>query len=504
MKKITLTGALAALMASAMLLAGCGNSSKANKMEPAEYYSYIENKAVDEGLKSSKSFSFEEGFSADFGLKFALLKEGKALAKTYMGAMGGADGVSDLDWLNNIDLTGNLSVNKGALAANMTGSVNSAKINLDAVMDENSACLRVPELNKDYVSLPAAFLGANSGLNVGEIIKAYTEYITSIPNYEEIVSEVNKYKDTYLKYATDVTKSTSNLTRGGKSQELTVLTVNFEGENAENLVKDILTLAKSDECFKRVISAFENYQKALAPYSDAFTYSKFEEAIDDLLDDMDEFGLGEFSNIKMDVFVDSKDEICGRTFKLSDNEMASYAVTKDGKDFGFELSAGPDGSIASIKGNGKCKGDVYTGDYTLSMQGKDVQKFTIENFDAKALKKGLVKATVKFTPESAAMSAYQFAVDFNGDSTSQKYGVTVAQDSKKLATLEYSTKIAKNSKVKMPSDAVSIEDGEAFQKYTKSLKFDNLNSIIKKIGMPKELEGQLTGAVDGLAKSFAE
>ncbi|MBQ1592147.1 MAG: hypothetical protein II077_08935 [Treponema sp.] len=92
MKKITLTGALAALMASAMLLAGCGNSSKANKMEPAEYYSYIENKAVDEGLKSSKSFSFEEGFSADFGLKFALLKEGKALAKTYMGAMGGADG----------------------------------------------------------------------------------------------------------------------------------------------------------------------------------------------------------------------------------------------------------------------------------------------------------------------------------------------------------------------------------------------------------------------------
>ncbi len=504
MKKMTLTGAVVALLASVVLLASCGKSSKANKMAPAEYYSYIENKAVADGLKASKPYSFDEGISADFGLKLSLLKEGKALAKTYMGAMGGSAGVSDLDWLDSIDFSGNFSVNKGSLAANVTGSVNSAKINLDAVMDENSACLRVPELNKDYLSVPAAFLGQGSGLNIGEIVKAYTEYLTSMPNYDEIVSEINKYKDTYLKYATDVSKTNSTLTRGGKSQELTVLTVNFEGKNAENLVKDILTLAKNDECIKRVVSSFENYQKALAPAGDAFTYGKFQEKINDFLEDLDEYGLGEFSNIKMDVFVDSKDEICGRAFKLGDEEMASYALTKDGKDFGFELSAGPDGSFASIKGNGKCKGDLYTGDYTLSLEGKELQKFTLENFDAKALKKGSIKGTIKFNPENAMMSAYQVGLDMDLNDKAQKYGLSLSQDSKKLATLDYTTKIAKVSKIKMPSNSVSVDNGEEFQKYTKALKFDNLNSIIKKIGMPKELEGQLTGAVDGLSKQFAE
>ena len=359
-------------------------------------------------------------------------------------------------------------------------------------------------MNKDYLSVPAAFLGQGSGLNIGEIVKAYTEYITSMPNYDEIVSEINKYKDTYLKYATDVSKTNSTLTRGGKSQELTVLTVNFEGKNAENLVKDILTLAKNDECIKRVVSSFENYQKALAPAGDAFTYGKFQEKINDFLEDLDEYGLGEFSNIKMDVFVDSKDEICGRAFKLGDEEMASYALTKDGKDFGFELSAGPDGSFASIKGNGKCKGDLYTGDYTLSLEGKELQKFTLENFDAKALKKGSIKGTIKFNPENAMMSAYQVGLDMDLNDKAQKYGLSLSQDSKKLATLDYTTKIAKVSKIKMPSNSVSVDNGEEFQKYTKALKFDNLNSIIKKIGMPKELEGQLTGAVDGLSKQFAE
>ena len=40
--------------------------------------------------------------------------------------------------------------------------------------------------------------------------------------------------------------------------------------------------------------------------------------------------------------------------------------------------------------------------------------------------------------------------------------------------------------------------------YVKALKFGELNKIVKKVGLPKEYEDQVTGAVDGLSKQFAE
>ena len=505
MKKIEFTGAALALFASGLLLAGCGNSSKANKMEPAEYYSYIENKSIEEGLKSTKSsISYEDGFSGDFDLKLSLLKEGKALIKTYMGAMAGSGAPTDMDWLDSVSVNGNVAVNKGAMSAKMSGSVNSAKINFDAVMNEESACLRVPELNKSFISLPSSFLGGMSGLDVGAVVKSYTDYLTSIPSYAEIASEVNKYKDAYLKYAKDVSKNTSNVTKSGSSQEFTVLTVNFEGENAEKMIKEILTLVKDDECIKKFLQSMENFQRTVNSYNSnaPFSYSKFAEGVESLLDDLDEYGLGDFSNFKMDVFVNSKDEICGRAFRLADTEMGSYVLTRDGKKFGFDLSANIGGSKMSIVGDGTCKGNLYTGEYTLSEGSNEIQKFTLENFDAGAAKKGILKGTLKFTPPQFA--AYQVALDVNYGDSAAKYGLSVLQDSKKLATLDYNTKISKGSAIKLPSDAVKVEGEEDIQKYVKALKFDELNKIIKKVGMPKEYEDQLTGTVDGLSKQFAE
>lgn len=505
MKKIEVAGVALALFASGLLLAGCGKSSKANKMEPAEYYSYIENKSIEEGLKSTKSsISYEDGFDGNFDLKLSLFKEGKELIKTYAGAMAASGSMSDLDWLDSISLNGNIAVNKGAMSAKMTGGVNNAKINLDAVMNEESACLRVPELNKSFISLPSSFLGGMSGLDVGAIVKSYTEYLTAIPSNAEIASEVNKYKNAYLKYATDVSKSTSNVTKGGSSQEFTVLTVNFEGDNAKNMVKEILTLAKDDECIKKFLQSMENFQRTVNSYNsnDGFTYSKFAETVESLLEDIDEYGLGDFSNFKMDIFVNSKDEICGRAFKLEESEVASYVLTRDGKKFGFDLSANIGGNSFNVAGDGTCKGSLYTGEYTLSAGSNEIQKITIENFDAAAAKKGIAKGTLKFTP--AQFAAYQVVFDFVYGNSDAKYALSLLQDSKKLATLDYNTKISKGSAIKLPSDAVKAEGEEEIMNYVKALKFGELNKIVKKVGLPKEYEDQITGAVDGLSKQFAE
>ena len=494
-----------ALLAMSLIVAtvtlACG------KKTPAEYYKFVEMKEIDAGLKGYKAGysdtkKLANGFKENLDLTLSISDEGKnALAGLASMSLGES---FDLSWFNDIKITSDFSFKDKQLVANLAAKLNKAKINMNLGIDEEKLVGRIPELNNKYLFAKYEDLGISSSdlKEIKELFAIYAKILNILPDYAQAEKSVKAYTETYFKYATQVERTDkASMTADNISQEVTKLDVTIEGENLKNLIAEELDLIQKDATIKEFCDMLSKLSNYGIRESEDF-YDSFVETIMDIKEELEEEDF-EDSKIEMTLYVDSKDNICGRTISFAGDEFYNYRFAKEKDKFEYITEFGPGGTTLSLEGNGTVKGDVYSGDFVIyGLPEVDSLEFTVDKFDAAAAKNG--KLDCKFTFTRPELETFNMAVSAEIKTKGNKGSAdfSVVQLEKKLISLAYEVGIAPTSSVKLPSGEVDLSDQDQLDSYISEIKWDNLKSIIAQTGLPEEYCEMANDAIDSLAESY--
>ena len=300
----------------------------------------------------------------------------------------------DLSWLKQIKLVidADTAQNKSsATAALVLGD--QTILNLECIMDTEKGAiyLKCKELNDKFIKfevpdfagsgMTSMSVSANSSNAVLNNISTIMEYL---PTEEELDKLLEKYVAIVLKQITDddVTKESGEITANGITESCTVLKLSITDRLLLNVVKAVLTEAEND---KEIIAVIEKLEKGIKEISkvEGNAVDEYKEGVADALEEIgntlaDLEGNGTEYLVLTD-YVNGAHEIIGREIGANSITAISILSAESGNDIGYEVSIA---DKLSVKGKGTENGDAVTGDFTLSVEGKEIVTLGLENFSS--------------------------------------------------------------------------------------------------------------------------
>jgi hypothetical protein len=498
-RSITLGVVLAAviLVVAAVVLHASALTNLAMKTfaSPASYYQYVEAKALGNTVSTAASLYDvvlrdnlqTDNRSVSLDATLTLEDSGKTLLTAYTG--------EDLSWFSSLGLSidanskGDLSSSAASLSL---GSDQLISCNVITDLDSKALYLQVPELSQDYAEisledyLEDAYYYYDSD-SMDEVFDTLTTLYERCPDKATVEKILNRYVKTVLSCLDDVEKGTDTLSAQGVSQKYTTLEVTIDAEVLQEVLKNVLEEMLEDEDLEEVILNFAELGEAEGMDPDD-VYEEFTDALEDLLDELDELDDYDMDDIVMTVWVDGSGEIRGRKLEYEDVDLY-YAMPKDGKDFGLELSYSDGYEDAALTGSGTISGGKLSGSFALTESATPLGFLKVEQWDTDKLQDGYLSGTFTLQPANilnVSLSGFYLTITADTAKDSADYEISVSTSSAKLGTLALSTKTGSaTGRVKAPSDTVSLE------RWANSVDLTGFLSSLRDTDLPSDLVDEL-------------
>ncbi len=495
---------------------------------PEKYYQYVETKATKEMAENTaacyetmilNSLNFYDK-SVEGELKAELDEEGQEL----LGLLGLA-GI-DVSWIENVSVRGGSSIKGNTVFAEGGLNLNDTDVLTGKViLDAEKECLyaQIPELNKKY-------LGINAGEDEDfeEMLEMFPqmqqsnkESIDAMPDRRDMEKLINRYASIALSCVDDVSKEKDVLSVDDVSQKCTKLKITIDTETFCDMMEAVLEEMKDDKDIKKIVieaakANDENTKMLLGESVDAEeVYEMFQEEIEYYLEDLDDIrDYDADEKIVMQVYVDSKGQIKGRTIKFGDLKISVLAPAKGGK-IGYELSVKEDGESIELSGMGKKSGDTVTGDFDLKYNGTALINITTKKLNVEDMKKGLLNGQITVRASStigrvlgtvsglSILEDISMTMDFSSSEKQYSCKVRIDYDDKAVASISAFVKSGKGTEASVPGkDSVVMiddyEDTDALEEWLEELDLNKFVSNLDKAGVPDEYTDELEEIADSM------
>lgn len=468
--------------------------------EPEEYYQWVEGNVTSEAssdiagiyndyIRESLKI-YDTSVNAEVSVQ--LDEAGKDMLS--LAGMGGVD----LSWFESANFVGNVSVKDNKVSLSVEES---DLLSVIGMMDlaEEAAYLQVPDLNPMYMMLET------------EDTDYFVEYLDMFkllyevsPNKKLIEKILDRYTTLALSCVDDVKLSDASIRAEGVSQDCTELEVTIDEKVIADAAELVLETMKEDEDIKdwmiEAYTALEESDLDMDLDMDAEeVYEEFLDMLDDLQDEADYISRGDFE-MEMLVYVDSKGEVCGRTFELG-GETIEIIMAHDGSEFGFSATYDMYYDEIALVGSGKDSGGKLTGEFEVEINGMAIVEFTLDKFDVEKLKEGKLQGTITAAPSSALIRGMELSsyasvigdlsvvIKAESDDNSIKLVCDVMEEDEKWGTVTIALSKDGGKTVKLPSDknVVEVEDEDDFEDWYDTVDWDAYIEKLEKAEVDKEI-----------------
>lgn len=458
--------------------------------DPEEYYAWVENENMDSAAEAiadaydsmtgsdTKNVNMELNANLETDAVAALIEESAGVSLADAG----------------ITIPGNISFTEGGSVVDGYTAVN-AKLNADSktlmtvngYLKDGSYYYQVPELSSSYIKMDlnqimeAALAESGLDASVGSLFTdmATGKGLQEILTDKELEELITKYFNIVFTNIKDV-----ELEKGvecevnGVKAKYSQLTADIDEGALYGILKDVLKEAKNDKTIIKIVES-----------TGAMTKDEYTAAVDSLLEQMGEYSIsGGDTVVTMNVFVDSKGIIMGRSFEIPDSEeiQIDYMTVENDNDLAFELNVAADGEGVKVNGdmeeksekvNGTIKADILgtaDGDMSFEIGLKDIKKVNEE--------KGYCTGEISVNLSSFGLG--EIAVNLDSDGKSQEIATEIVADGTKYADISLKYSDAK------PEDITPFNESEQVYNYTED--GGELNQYIESA----DLEGFLKGISD--------
>lgn len=485
--------------------------------EPEEYFANVEKEYFEENAsKVGESFKkaatvYESSASS---LNFEDFKLPETAATIAVGATMDADAVIDainsieedaidtedsdtavvvsmLSSFKSIEISGDVISNGKGLVQTTAkiGLNNSTVVDADVIIDtqEYSVYIAVPTLSSTYLkyTVPEEVIDQLKESIESEEFKA--EYAEIMAMQEDLIKALSDNMTdiltTYSNVVVDGIKDVEldekgELTVAGNDFNVTEMTATITADDAMGIIKDILEEAKNDDNIIEIAETAE---------VDKETYK---EAIDELLDSLDEAEAGE-GECKLVSWATKKGELIGHKVVIENEDQeveVGYAIIEDKNTYASMWIAADDGEITfdmATEGDNNENGTI-----TFNMDVEDVDiSVKAEYTDYKVIdeEKGLVNFNAKITTDFDELKDYALTLKSECEDNSCKITVGFDYKDKEAFTYYVMAKEGGSSKVETPNDVIDLsdvttaEDAEAaLLKYAKTINLVDFKKNITK------------------------
>lgn len=493
----------AGIIAVVVNAASIGNFFHKTFSTPEKYYQYVEGKNADETAEiiASSYGSYVENAKNIFNtayntsISLAIGEEGKDLLE-----LAGLAGL-DMSWLNEISLSGGVTLNENSVSINMaTGMNEETLLSFIMLLDikEGEAFLQIPELTSTYIGID---IEENVGRSYDDFRDVWEEMqemskdtLASLPSQVEFEKLLSKYMKIALSGIEDVDKKDKTLKVEGVEQKCTALIVTIDADTMADIFDAILKEAEDDQELEQFIVDFAE----AVDYDGDDVYDALIDGLDDIQSSLSRISSRE--EIVMTVYVNGKGEVVGREFEI-DGVTISMLMPEKGKNFGYEFSIEGSGASVSLTGSGTKSGDKIDGDFRLRYDGATVMNITTEELDLKTLRRGKLNGKLEMSLGSgireligsgqglSILQKITFTLEAKTTDNSFTYRYGILYDDGDIGSITVSAGQEKSSTVKLPGskDVIFVEDDRDLEEWFNGIDWDNVVSVLKKVNLPRSL-----------------
>jgi len=451
---------------------------------PTEYYSYIEQKGLDNSIDKFTT-TYDKTLSQYTERKTSGIAQDASVKLTINPEFANSLG---LGAFKSFGATIS-SLSKEAKAKATIGfSYNDTPvITLDTFMnvDTNDLYLQIPEISSAYLLFALNDIMEKSGSTTGYNITS-SEIQAFIDNdklsAEVLSSLLKKYSSIIIKNVDNVKLDKNTvLAASDISSSFSKLTAELNQEDMYNIGMAILNEAKNDQelidlCVSLKICTKEEFSLGV------------DSAILDLTNNKQTM-IDSKENVIMYVYVDKSGNIMGREFQSTVEEVASsvgYYITNKANKFGFTSWYSEDKvNLVEITGNATHSNSGYTGNTILSYsQYSDLYSdYTTYSANVAFENANLVKdkgyINGKYTITSDSLMGMEFVIDCTADQKQQQIKFNVLYGNLEAATLDILLKEGTFQDFDMPSTTDKVYD--ALSDYTSYIDTADIDSYITKL-----------------------
>lgn len=441
--------------------------------DPEDYYSWVENQNIKESAEviaeAYDKMTDSKSQNVDMELRADLEKD--AIASLFESKAG----VSLAD--AGITIPGSISFTEAGTVIDGYTAVN-AKLNADektlltvnGYLKDGKYYYQIPELSSSYIQMDLnqimeeAYADVSSEVGVSAPAVSSNDLITKMASgkgLQEILTDkeleelLTKYFDIVFTNIDDVKlKKGVECEVNGVKTEYNQLIAEIDEGCLYSIAKDILKEAKDDKTIIKIVESIG-----------AMTKDDYQSAVEKLLSELGEYNIsGGDAVAEMNVYVDSKGVIKGRSFKIADEEDVTldYICIEDGADSAYEANIIFDGEGIKIIGDSQEKSNKLSGKANVTLVGTEDgdMSFDIEFKDIKIENEDKGYCSGEINLNLSALDMGNIKVNLSSDGKSQEIATEITVDGTKYASI--SLKCSDNK----PEGLPAFNDSEKVYNFT--------------------------------------
>lgn len=378
-------------------------------------------------------------------------------------------------------------------------SQNERLLTIEAFMEPNRLVLGVPDILDQYMMIQYSDLGSIMGTDEEEI----DESISLASQLAELDLHVNEpalretlYKavDIFLKYIDSVEyEKKQPLTVGSVTVHYDLYTVTLSSENAKAMLLELLNLAREDHEIYNLASQFTALASAADPDSSGaeLTLSDYQNAIDDVIEEIENNTDDEPFTLIQKVYVDTDDHIVGRDVKIVDsneNTLGQFQIFRpESKTEGAYLFSvvGESGSDSvEFKVEYTLSDDKKTGTADLYSEGSRMLHASFQDCYFKTINGAdypLGMATLAFESEDVGMPS---TIIYKGWEENERFWMELGIQDLIAVDIGYK-KLSQNARIPIydGTNLVDLSDPEKAESIFNESALSKLYEIMEKLGL---------------------
>jgi len=428
----------------------------------------------------------------------------------------------ELDWVKSAAIAYSMNIDGSRYSLDMDLKFNGVKVvSADMVcdMEEQSIYLNVDDITTKPIRISFAEMtdGGYSAFNYEETLEMTNKILSILPDGKVVENLINRYSKVILGCIEEVEKENETLEIGDVSIKCEKYTFTIDEKLVSKVLKAVLKEAKKDDELKDMIKDVLESEgmSELGVFVDADEIlDEFENGIDEAIDEISPDMFDEFE-FDFSTFVNNAGEIIGMELENDEGAM-SFVSFENGKDTALEIKIDVEGTKIIFSGTGKKSGDKLNATYTLKAMNMKIVEISVIDYDTKAAEEGRLSGAIEIKPAKDAISMISSAMydapeaisniltsdvklrlDFESNDKAANFALSILSNNKSLIKISTSAKAKETTSVKVPSNAVDVEDVDNVEEI---LSQSGVLAIIEKFvdaGVPRDLvdsflEGELS------------
>lgn len=480
---------------------------------PEKYYQFVEHRKLKESVKKSGEAygSYKSGLadlydkSTETEFTIVLEEDGKALRELleYAGF--------DVSWFQSASISTNASFKDNTAAERIALSINdTALLSVNVIMDNGIYYTRIPEISETYIGVDTSTqingfpyrntrlygYAVSDALSPESIQTSYRNLADAYPDRKQLEELISRYMNLVIDCINNVSKSNTTLSVEGVSQKCTMLKVTIDSGSLQNIAETVLVeMQNDDELQTLIINMLSANEDAAGDeaYTDEL-YNEFQEFLEYLINELDYLSYMDEDMI-MNVYVDGKGNIIGRTISFYDLAFSKLTPEKGGKN-GYELSYKYDNDSIRLAGTGTRSGGTLNGNYSMEVNDIPVIDIIVNNLTGQnngrlngrleIMPSAEVSRIVSKIPKLSFIGYSTLILDFGSASDSNTFKMSLTTTKYDIGSISISSKTGNASVPAIPdsNDIIMIEDEDDIIEWVEGIDLDNLISAMKSAGIP--------------------